>query len=256
MIACVANSILGAEVAAQAQLRALQRLLRSDTCRARRCPCAWPTRQHDSRSTSRSRRDRPRSRRRRSAGTSDRACRSARCRRDSRGRSSRWSRSASRGSRRCASIRPARACDTPARGGPRASRSDTRSARRACPARRELAVADGGGAGGDAEVLVVRPTPAIGRERGESAERSAAVRHDAHLDFVAHVPGLAVSVEEQLLHLLQVQRPRAAPAEHCDLVAGLVDAAVALQAARQAQRRPCRSRSSRSAAASGSGLKP
>src|SRR5258706_15042744 len=53
--------------------------------------------------------------------------------------------------------------------------------------------------------------------------------------LVGHGPHLAVP-EIQLLTLLQVERPRAAPAEHRDLVSAFVDAAVAAIPFRYANR--------------------
>src|SRR6185437_6807920 len=57
------------------------------------------------------------------------------------------------------------------------------------------------------------------------------------LDGVGDGEELAVRPEIEFLHLIQSERPRADTTEHGDLVAALVDAAVALQPARQRQRR-------------------
>ena len=57
------------------------------------------------------------------------------------------------------------------------------------------------------------------------------------LFFVFDIPGLSFVVEIQPLHLFEIEWPRTAAAEHGDLLAGLVDAAIAIEAFRERQGR-------------------
>ena len=84
--------------------------------------------------------------------------------------------------------------------------------------------------------------------RTQSANRHRPVSRTFH--------GMPCAVEEQPLHLGPGEGPRAEPAEDRDLVAGLVDRAVAVEALGQGQRRRAASSPRRSARAWARGEKP